>query len=78
MQEKPADLLEYCGKINVIVVDYYSKYFELASLQKNTCLEHVINQMKSIFSGRCTPKPVVFDSSPLYVAVIIPNFLRSW
>lgn len=44
------DLYELYGEWYIILVDYYSKYVEIRSLNKNLSTKNVIQKMKSIFS----------------------------
>ena len=46
------DLLKIQGRIYLIVVDYYSKYFEISKLLNNTTTI-VIKKMKTIFPNTC-------------------------
>jgi len=60
------DLLQYQGQIYLIVIDYYSRYPELALLgAANFTSVRVIAIMKSMFSRHGIPELVVSDNGPL-------------
>ncbi|XP_046863284.1 uncharacterized protein K02A2.6-like [Xenia sp. Carnegie-2017] len=63
-QKVATDLFEHSGKNYVLVVDYYSRYFQIVPLKKSTTAEDVINHMKSIFSRHGIPETVVSDNGP--------------
>ncbi|XP_046855956.1 uncharacterized protein K02A2.6-like [Xenia sp. Carnegie-2017] len=77
-QKVATDLFEHSGKNYVLVVDYYSRYFEIAPLKKSTTAEDVINHMKSIFSRHGIPETVVTDNGPQYAAAIFSKFAEEW
>ena len=55
------DLFHLGAKMYLIVVDYYSKFPEVTSLE-NTTSQGVINAMKNIFSRYGIPDQVVSDA----------------
>lgn len=58
------DLFEFEGDMYLMVVDYYSKFFETALLSKNTTSARVITNLKSIFSRHGIPLQIVGDNGP--------------
>lgn len=77
-QKVATDLFEHNGKTYVIVVDYYSRYFEIAPLKKSTTAEDVINQMKSFFARHGIPETVVSDNGPQFAAASFSKFAEEW
>ena len=59
------DLFEYGGQTYLVVTDFYSKYFELELLRKNTAI-CLINNMKKIFARYGIPQEVVSDNGSQY------------
>ena len=55
------DLFEYGGHTYVVVTDFYSKFFELELLRRNTatCL---INNLKKVFARYGIPEEVISDN----------------
>ena len=61
------DLFEYKHEHYLIIVDYYSKYPEIARL-KSTTSEAVIERMKEIFCRHGIPKIVMSDNGPQFTS----------
>ena len=61
----------------MIIVDYYSRYFEVAQLSSttSTC---VITHAKSIFSRHGIPKCVKSDNGPQYSSQEYAKFAKQW
>jgi transposase InsO family protein len=59
------DLSHWDEKDYLIVVDYYSRYFEVTHLSTTTS-KYIVKQMKSIFSRFGIPEKVVSDNGPQY------------
>ena len=59
------DIFELKKEKYLLIVDYYSRYIELAYL-KSTTAETVINHTKSIFSRHGIPQIVVSDNGPQF------------
>ncbi|KAI8128832.1 hypothetical protein CVS40_1690 [Lucilia cuprina] len=57
------DILEYSGKNFLVVVDYYSKWFELIYLKSKTSSD-VINAWIEVFSRFGIPKVIIADNMP--------------
>ena len=71
------DLFEYKNKSYLLVVDYYSKFFEICILN-NTTSETVITHMKSIFSRHGIPDIVISDNAKQYQSQKFKEFEKSW
>ncbi len=71
------DLFLHNGKTYVIVVDYFSRFFEIAPL-KSTTAEIVINHLKSIFCRHGVPEIVVSDNGPQFAAASFSKFAEEW
>jgi len=61
----------------VVVVDYYSRYWEIASLRSTTS-RAVIEKLKQIFSRHGIPETVKSDNGPQYSSVEFATFASSW
>ena len=76
--EKVATDLFQIGKVHyLILVDFYSRYPEIAKLE-NEKSATVINHMKSIFARHGIPKIVCSDNGPQYSSVEFQEFARNY
>ena len=57
-QKVATDLFYHSGKTYIIVVDYYSRFFEIAPL-KSTTTENAINHLKGFFLRHGIPERAV-------------------
>ena len=71
------DLCEFEGKQYLVLVDYYSDFFELDHLQDKTAKE-VIAKLKSHFSRHGIPERVVSDNGPPYSSHEFAAFSRAY
>ena len=60
-----------------MVVDYYSRYIEIAKLI-STSSNDVIRHLKSIFAHHSIPESVVSDNGPQYSAISFSNFTKEY
>ena len=72
-----SDLFTWDGQDYVVVVDYYSRYFEVGKL-KGTRACHVIAEMKKFFSTHGIPETVISDNGPQYASEEFRDFARSY
>ena len=76
-QRLATDLFELKGQMYLLVVDYYSRYIELAKLS-GTSAKTVINHMKSIFARHGIPEILVSDGGTCYTAREFAEFAASY
>ena len=72
------DLFTIYGKGYLLVVDYHSKYIEVAHLEKPADSSTVIRATKNIFSRHGIPKSVFTDNGPQFIANEYKQFATSW
>ncbi|CAC5406181.1 unnamed protein product [Mytilus coruscus] len=71
------DIFYWNNNNYLIIVDYYSRYFEIAKLE-NIRASCVITHMKSVFARHGIPSKVRSDSGSQYVAAEFRQFAESW
>ncbi len=76
-QKVATDLFELYGKHYLVVVDYYSRYFELAEIRHQTA-DDVITTMKSFFARHGVPMIVHSDNGPCYASAQFSTFATKW
>ena len=76
-QKVASDLFEFKGKPYLILVDYYSRYIEMAKLS-NISSAQVINHMKSIFARHGIPEILVSDNGTQYVSAEFEEFSQDY
>ena len=60
-----ADLFELAGKVYLIVVDYYSRWFKIRRLNDQSS-SRVISVLKELFSTHGIPDIIVSDDGPQF------------
>ncbi|XP_047037910.1 uncharacterized protein K02A2.6-like isoform X1 [Helicoverpa zea] len=77
-QQVGIDLMYIDNLSYLIVTDYYSKYIEIALLNKNSTAKNVITHLKSIFARHGIPLSLVSDGGPPFQSLEFKNFLHEW
>ncbi|XP_052752398.1 uncharacterized protein K02A2.6-like [Galleria mellonella] len=72
------DLLQYKDKKYLVVIDYYSKYIELALLNTGSSAKHVILHFKSIFARHGIPLKLFTDNGPPFDSMEFKEFCTNW
>uniref|UniRef100_A0A3Q2ZKC0 Gypsy retrotransposon integrase-like protein 1 n=2 Tax=Kryptolebias marmoratus TaxID=37003 RepID=A0A3Q2ZKC0_KRYMA len=72
-----ADLFQFKDKQYLIVVDYFSRFFEVAKLTSTTS-EGVIEHCKSIFARHGIPERFRSDNGPQFASASFRRFARDW
>ena len=76
-QKLGADLFYYRGKNYLLVVDYYSRYPEVAELSSTTS-RNVISALKSMFSRHGIPDLLHSDNGPQFSSEELNQFAESY
>ena len=76
-QKVATDLFELNKQNYVLVINYYSRYIEVARLERTTSTA-VINHMKSIFAHHGLPEIVISDNGPQYSSAEFESFSREY
>lgn len=71
-----ADILTYNDVDYLVVIDYFSKWIDLAELKYKTASE-VINKLKNIFAIHGIPKLLISDNMP-FLSSEFQNFAKLW
>ena len=66
-QKVAADLCQHQGQQYLILVDYYSRFIELAHMTTTTSAQ-VVGQMKGVFARWGIPEELVTDNGPQFTA----------
>jgi hypothetical protein len=61
----------------LVVVDYYSRFIEIAKLSSTTS-PSIVTHMKSMFSRHGIPETVVSDNGPQYSSTEFSQFATNW
>ena len=72
-----SDLFELNKAHYLLVIDYFSRYIELAKLSTTT-LANIIQALKSIFSRHGIPGTLISDNGPQYSAKEFESFTKAY
>ena len=76
-QKLGADIFHYNGKNFLLLVDYYSKYFEVSLLSSLKAAD-TITHMKSQFTRHGIPRELISDNGPQFSCAEFATFAKSW
>ncbi|KAL7881030.1 hypothetical protein SRHO_G00032840 [Serrasalmus rhombeus] len=82
VQERPwqrvgSDLFFWENSTYLLVVDYFSRYIEVAHLREATA-ETVVAALKEAFSRHGTPETVMSDNGPQFSSSVFQSFARAY
>ena len=75
-QKVASDLFEWRPKTFLLIVDYYSRFIEIARLNGSTA-EEVVTHTESIFARHGIPETVVSDNGPQYISELYADFSKT-
>ena len=76
-QKIAADLCEYEGQRYLIVIDYFSRYLEIAHMPTTTASQ-VIRKLKAMLGRWGIPKELITDNGPQFVATEFTAFSKEY
>lgn len=76
-QKVASDLFEWKQAVYLLIVDFYSRYIEIAHLERQTAAE-VFTHMKSIFARHGIPETLVSDNGPQYSSQAFKEFVKEY
>ncbi|XP_053402903.1 uncharacterized protein K02A2.6-like [Mercenaria mercenaria] len=76
-QTVATDIFTWQGKDFIVLVDYYSRYFELSQLT-STRAQNIIQKLKSYFSRHGIPETLISDNASYYTCQSFADFAREW
>ena len=76
-QKVAVDLFELKNSTYLLMIDYYSRYVEMARLIRATA-EDVVNHMKSIFARHGIPEQVMSDNGLQFTAAVYAKFAKDY
>lgn len=77
-QQLGIDLMHFDNATYLVVIDYYSKYIEIALLNKDSTAKSVIMSLKSIFARHGIPMTLVSDGGPPFQSIEFKKFCHEW
>ncbi|CAI6364555.1 unnamed protein product [Macrosiphum euphorbiae] len=72
------DLFHFDNKIYLLVVDYYSKFKEIAHSTSGFTSTSVIQHLKSMFARFGIPFSIVSDNGPPFSSLEFKQFMSEW
>ena len=77
-QRVATDLFELKGHSYLLVVDYYSRFIEVAKLSSGTSSSEVVRYLKSIMARHGIPAELVSDNGPQFSAETFTDFTKEY
>ena len=71
------DIFEWRNSSYLLVIDYYSRYIEVAKLSSMTS-QNIVQHFKSIFACHGIPETVISDNGPQYSTALFKSFSEQY
>lgn len=72
------DFFKFKSVDYLLVVDYYSRFIELAAMNKNKTISEVLRVLKSLFARHGIPETLRSDNGPPFCSADYLAFAREW
>ena len=72
------DLFELPKETYLLIIDYFSKYVEVANISKSQTSKEVITKLKDVFSRHGIPEQIRSDNGPQYASADFAQFVKDW
>ncbi|XP_031333730.1 uncharacterized protein K02A2.6-like [Photinus pyralis] len=72
------DFMDVLDKKYLVCIDYFSKYIEIAVMQRGCTALLVIIELKSIFARHGIPVTLISDNGPPFGSNEFANFVKTW
>lgn len=76
-QRVATDLFEWKKSNYLLMIDYYSRWIEIARLEQTTS-QCVINHIQSIFARHGIPETLISDNGPQFSAEVFQRFAEEY
>ena len=73
-----ADLFQYRNQHDIVMVDHFSNFVEIATLAKQLSSKNIIQHIKSIFARHGIPEKLITDNGPQFASQDFANFSKEW
>jgi len=77
-QKVATDLFQWKQSTFLLIVDYYSRFIEIARLSNAPTAEEVVTHTKSIFARHGIPECVISDNGPQYTSGLYEEFSKCY
>ena len=77
-QKVACDLFNFNNAVYLLVADYFSRWIEIALLDKGTTADYVISHLKSIFAKFGIPNELRFASGPQFSSFAFQKFANCY
>jgi len=83
MPERPwqviaTDLYQLQDVVYLLIVDYFSRYVEVANVNKSQTSSEVIKNLKEVFARHGIPEQIRSDIGPQYSSAEFAQFVKDW
>ncbi|XP_060064739.1 uncharacterized protein K02A2.6-like [Ylistrum balloti] len=76
-QKLGSDLFYWKGVNYLLVIDYFSRYIEIAKLSSTTS-EAIVTHLKSMFARHGIPETIISDNGPQYASSTFQDFAKDY
>lgn len=83
MPERPwqtiaTDLFQLSNDVYLLVIDYFSRYIEVAKVSHSQTSQEIIRNLKEVFARHGIPERIRSDNGPQYSSAEFAQFVKDW